>query len=220
MTICPKCGKEFLNVTKRKFCSRECANSRIHSEMTKKKISLSVSKNSKKGNCSHMYKIYLKNKNDYLQNPKYCPVCKNLIPYKRRKYITCSNDCKLKILGGYREKGGRGYNGHYKGFYCNSQWELGYVIFCLDHNIPIKRNKEFFIYEYKSKKYKYYPDFVINNILIEIKGYHQPLVDIKLSCVNKPIKILYQKDLQYVFDYIKEKYQKDKKHIYELYERV
>ena len=42
--------------------------------------------------------------------------------------------------GGYRQGSGRGKKGWYKGFFCDSSWELAYVIYCLDHNIDIKRN--------------------------------------------------------------------------------
>ena len=39
---CPKCGVEFQTKTNKKFCSRKCANSRVHSITTKNKISLSL----------------------------------------------------------------------------------------------------------------------------------------------------------------------------------
>ena len=54
---CQKCGKEYtLNITQKqfdngkykKFCSRSCANSRIHTEETKKKISNSLKQNKPK----------------------------------------------------------------------------------------------------------------------------------------------------------------------------
>ena len=117
---------------------------------------------------------------------------------------------------------GRGKKGWYKNIYCDSTYELAYIIYCLDHNIDIKRNEEYFIYEYKGKQHRYYPDFIVNNELIEIKGYHTDLVDIKLKSVNKPIKILYYDDMKYIFDYIEEKYhykvtQYNNK-LYELYE--
>lgn len=39
---CPKCKKEFNNTTNRTFCSRRCANSRVVSTETKKKIGLAL----------------------------------------------------------------------------------------------------------------------------------------------------------------------------------
>lgn len=169
----------------------------------------------------------------YIKNPKRCPVCNNAIPYEKRFRKTCSKECghilqlntwesnkdkHIYTSGGYRKGSGNSKHGYYKGFYCDSTYELAFLIYCLDHNIKIERNKEFFIYFYKGKKYKYYPDFIVNNKLIEIKGYHSELVDIKLKSVNKPIDILYNEDLEYVFEYIKNIYHKNKHQIKELYD--
>jgi predicted RNA-binding Zn-ribbon protein involved in translation (DUF1610 family) len=116
-------------------------------------------------------------------------------------------------------KTGRGKKGSYKGFWCSSTYELAYVIYCLDNNIDIKRNLTGFEYEFNGKKHKYYPDFIVNNEYIEIKGFWKPEVDIKASVVDKPIKILYPKDLQEVFLYIERKYNKSvDKNISDLYE--
>ena len=131
----------------------------------------------------------------------------------------------IKLKGNHHNdvnKTGKGKKGWYKGFFCSSTYELAYIIYCLDHNIDIKRNEEYFIYEYEGKQHRYYPDFIVNNELVEIKGYHTDLVDIKLKCVNKPIKILYYNDMKYIFDYIEEQYGYKittyKNKLYELYE--
>ena len=131
-----------------------------------------------------------------------------------------SETCKLnKKSGGYRHGSGRGKKGWYKGIFCDSQYELGYLIYCLDHNIPIQRNTEYYIYTYNGKQHKYLPDFLVNDELIEIKGYYQAINDIKLASVkNKKIKILYPKDLKFVSEYLLKKYNKDIDHVYMLYE--
>lgn len=61
---------------------------------------------------------------------------------------------KQKGLGGYVEGSGRGKKGRYKGFYCDSSWELAYVMYCLDHNICIERNtaKFEYVFEEQTKK--------------------------------------------------------------------
>ena len=42
---------------------------------------------------------------------------------------------------------------------------------------------------------------------VETKGYHSEIVDVKTACVtDRPIKVLYEKDLQYAFDWVKEHY--------------
>ena len=55
-------------------------------------------------------------------------------------------------LGGYVQGSGRGKKGWYKGFFCDSSWELAYVVYCLDHKINITRN---------TKKTKYVWDNVV-----------------------------------------------------------
>lgn len=134
--------------------------------------------------------------------------------------LKISNTCKKnKKSGGYRRGAGRGKKGWYKGFFCDSQYELGYIIYCLDHNIKIERNKKMYDYNYKGENHKYLPDFIIDNELIEIKGFYREVDDIKLASVtDKKIKILYTKDLKYVSDYLQEKYGLDIDHIFKMYE--
>lgn len=117
-------------------------------------------------------------------------------------------------------KTGRGKKGYYKGFYCASTYELAFVIYCLDHDINIKRYDGFYNYTYKGKQHRYYPDFIIDNTIYEIKGFWTELVDIKAAAVkDREIKILYRKDLKNIFDYIYEKYNKTvDKNISDLYE--
>ena len=54
----------------------------------------------------------------------------------------------------------------------DSSWELAVWIYCIDHNIPIIRNVfTHFTYEDAiNNKHDYYPDFMINGKLVEIKG--------------------------------------------------
>lgn len=160
-------------------------------ELTKKKISESL-KNS--GNSKHPQSLETRQK--------------------------ISKTCKKnKKSGGYRKGSGRGKKGWYKGFFCDSQYELGYVIYCLDHNIEIHRNTIFYPYIYKNEQHKYLPDFLVNDELVEIKGYKRDIDAVKLAAVtDKKITILYPKDLKYVSDYLKQTYNKDIDHIYVMYE--
>ena len=53
----------------------------------------------------------------------------------------------------------------------DSSWELATYIYCIDNNIPIIRLPiRFEYYDKNNKKHYYFPDFSINNELIEIKG--------------------------------------------------
>lgn len=119
-------------------------------------------------------------------------------------------------------KSGRGKKGSYKGFWCDSTYELAYIIYCIDHNISIIRNKEYFEYEYLGKKHRYYPDFIVDGELIEIKGFANgalPYKEQALKDSKRPYRILFPKDLQHVFQYIRETYNKEvNKNIEDLYE--
>ena len=116
--------------------------------------------------------------------------------------------------GGYRMGSGRGKKGWYKGFFCDSSWELAYVIYCLDHNIKIQRNTEKREYIWNDKYRTYIPDFVVENQLVEIKGYLSPQWEAKLR-YNPDVTVLYEKDLKHVFDYVIQNYGKDYIKLYE-----
>ena len=139
------------------------------------------------------------------------------IEQTRRKRISKSMK-RNPIAGGLRQGSGRGKKGWYKSFYCDSTYELVYVIYNLDHNISFKRCKRIYEYEYQGEKHKYYPDFELEDgSLIEIKGYVNGQVYAKLNSVkDRPIKMLTIKDLKYAFDYVKENYTYDK--LEDLYE--
>lgn len=227
--LCKNCGKEFTKKYSKwsngNFCCKHCARSYSSKEKIEE-LNILKSKIMKE-----------KYKNKYYKNPKICPICGNVIPYEKRKYKSCSNHCS-KLLGtmtkkylgsnlggGYRLNGHRkSYSGWYKGIWCDSTYELAYLIYCLDHDIDIKRCNESFEYEYEGKKHKYTPDFEINGELIEIKGYYSPIVDVKIKSVDKSIKILYYDDMKDIFNYVAKRYNKKvyntgQNNFYELYDK-
>lgn len=128
---------------------------------------------------------------------------------ERRQKISSTMKSK-ENCGGIRVGSGCGHKGWYKGFYCDSTYELAYIVYNLDHNIAFKRCPRtiFYLYEYKGRTYKYYPDFILpDGSLVEIKGYHSEVVDLKTQAVNdRLIKVLFGSELTYAFDYIKLKY--------------
>lgn len=110
--------------------------------------------------------------------------------------------------GGYRQGSGRGKKGWYHGIFCDSSYELAYVIYCIEHGIDIARNTEKRTYIYDNKTRIYIPDFIVNDEFIEIKGYVTEQWTAKHK-YNPDVKVLFENDLKYVFDYVKGKYGKD-----------
>ena len=233
--ICKQCGKEFTEKYSKwssgDFCCRQCANT-YSSNIKRNEINESLSKKLK--GKKYINGILFDLKIEYNKNPKICPICGNIIPYENHKHKTCSKKCGIKhmqmtmknkgqyTIGGYVPFSCRSHHGYYKGIYCDSTYELAYLIYCLDHNIDIKRCDESFEYEYDGKKHKYHPDFVVNGEIIEIKNYYREINDIKLKAVNRPIKILYYDDLKDIFEYISltynKKYNRHNNNFYELYD--
>ena len=217
--VCKNCGKTYYKAWtksgKSEFCCKECSKSfstLSKREEINKKISEALKGiSTQKGNIDVF--------DEYHRNPKKCPICGNDIPYEMRKRKTCSYECSLKLTaktnreigtykktGGYREGSGRSKSGYYKGFFCGSTYELVYYIYCKDHNINIERNEETFSYQWKGKTHTYLPDFITDEGLVEVKGYHTEQVDVKTASVNKPIKVLYLEDLEPMMKYIDETY--------------
>jgi hypothetical protein len=116
--------------------------------------------------------------------------------------------------GGYRQGSGRGKKGWYRGFFCDSSYELAYVIYCLDHKIDIKRNTEKRTYMWEGSLKNYIPDFIVDGRFVEIKGFKSEQWLAKLHA-NPDIEVLYCDDLKEVFDYVIEKYGKDFVNMYE-----
>lgn len=126
-----------------------------------------------------------------------------------------SKIAKERGLGGITEGGGRGMKGRYKGFWCDSSWELAYLIYCLDKNIDINRNTERFPYEYMGENQYYIPDFIVEGEYVEIKGYVTEKWKAKQKYFPHKLRVLYKKDLKKYIDYAVDKYGKDFTKLYE-----
>lgn len=127
---------------------------------------------------------------------------------------------KNGLSGGYRRGSGRGKKGWYKGFWCDSTYELAFVVYCLDHNITLSRNDERFLYQINGENHYYLPDFLMaDGSLVEIKGYITEEALRKVSAVKtKRIRVLFYKDIKYMVDYISERYMVSPNKLYELYD--
>ena len=128
---------------------------------------------------------------------------------------------KMALKAAGNTRGNRSKKGWYKGIYCGSTYELAYVIYNLDNNIPFTRCSRYYEYEYKDAIHRYFPDFELpDGTIIEIKGYHTELVDIKVAAVfDAPIKVFYLRDLKPCFEYVCKTYNVDMNSIHTLYDR-
>lgn len=225
LKICPKCNTT--HDKKGVFCCRSCSNSRMWSEEDKLRKSISaknsikvLNNNKRMGTERVIGNIHKRQKDPDNWETSFCIVCnKEFLKLKKNKRKTCSSKCAKQIRGGLRKNSGVSKSGWYKGFWLNSTYEIAYVYFHMKKEIPIKRCNDF--YKYKDPKSgqirKYYPDFIVNNQIIEIKGYHTHLVDIKAATCNA--KILYKDDLQHIFDFVEKDSGIKIKDLYKLYEK-
>ena len=116
---------------------------------------------------------------------------------------------------------GIGYKcGWYKDIWCDSSWELAFLIYNLEHGVDIKRNSDAFQYKDLSGIFHtYYPDFVIGDTYYEIKGKVTGITQLKIDAVcnsgHKIILITYSKIRKYL-SYAKNKYGKMFYNLYDL----
>ena len=88
----------------------------------------------------------------------------------RRKHISevMKNNPRA---GGVRHGSGRGKHGWYRGYWCDSSWELAMVIYWLEHGIKFNRCKETFDYMVDNIHHSYHPDFILDTgEIVEVKG--------------------------------------------------
>jgi hypothetical protein len=135
-------------------------------------------------------------------------------PHTEETKQRLSEVAKERKLGGYVQGSGRGKKGWYKGFFCDSSWELAYVVYCLEHNIDIKRNTKKRQYIWQGVVKNYIPDFIVQGTITEVKGFKTEQWLAKLEA-NPDVKVLYETDLEPVLEYVKNKYGKDFISLYE-----
>lgn len=133
----------------------------------------------------------------------------------------CSRKCAdvgrdLSRAGGYRQRGGRGKQGWYKGIFCGSSWELAWVIFQLEHGVNFSRNDEGFQYIYQGVSHKYYPDFLMTDgEYVEVKGYNSPQWEAKRMQFPHKLSVIDKVGIRPYLNYVVEKYGDDFTRLYE-----
>lgn len=158
-------------------------------------------------NCFH--KLTRKTKTIRVQT---CDVCGNNYT-NRHMTKTCSKECKSILLSKTRKQqiadgkissfGGRCKKIWYKSsmagrISCDGSWELAFAKWCDEHKIPFKRNRIGFKYwrSDKNREANYFPDFVIGDLYIEVKGYETELDREKWSQFPFQLLVLRKKQIK------------------------
>lgn len=129
-----------------------------------------------------------------------------------------SETAKLnKKSGGYRLGSGRGKKGWYHGYFCDSSWELAFVIYNLEHNISFERNKQQFSYTFNGEQHNYIPDWKIENDFVEIKGYWTEQWQAKLDQFPKEenLRVITKVEMKPYLEYVRSKYGRNFISLYE-----
>lgn len=218
--ICEKCNNSFKVTKPRKnfrgkniprFCSRVCANSRIQT------VEMNNARRDKLRGVSTGHSPFKGvEKTQRIMRECANPKCEHAFRILASSDVKYCKQCSPLFNGGYRNGSGRAKHGYYKGIYCGSTYELVWVIYNLEHDIQFQRFPG--LIEYDGTKY--IPDFLIGNMIHEIKGYCDELNVAKKCEVARmngyDIVVEYKKDIQYMFDYVENKYKTKK--FYELYD--
>jgi hypothetical protein len=209
--LCKECSKQIEYKNKENdFCSHCCAMTYIQRENPRK-----MSEKQKK-----ILSIKLKEywgKNPIPKIKIKCKLCNKefeVINYYKNKRRFCSRKCASKgkdnsNCGGFRGYAGNGgKHGWYKGYYCQSSWELAWVIYNLDNDIKFKRNTRGFECFYDKKVHKFYPDFYLEDLktFVEIKGRIRNDDVEKIKQFKENLIVLYKKEMKPILNYVIQKY--------------
>lgn len=157
-----------------------------------------------------------------VENPLQSKVIQSKISSNRHKFTADNNpmyneNIKDKIIKCRKPK----YI--YDNIKFDSATELYFFIYQKENGADIERADVCFDYAFNNKTHQYYPDFVVNNELVEIKGsqflgengeWRNPyspecssLLESKHKCaLNNNVKILYSEDCKMFEEWVKEKY--------------
>jgi hypothetical protein len=127
-----------------------------------------------------------------------------------------SEIARRRGLGGYERGSGRGKKGWCRGHWCDSTYELVFVVYALDHEIEFERNLELFPYEFEGRVQRWIPDFrLADGTYVEIKGYLSPQALAKFEFFYRPLLVLARAELQDMFEYVWRTYGRNLVQLYE-----
>lgn len=219
MNKCLQCDKPLDNIN-RKFCCNSCSatysnSRRIITQQQKNKISQTQKRKILEGTFVTKDSLLI------IKNCKFCQKNFTVRPSEIDR-LYCTNKCYLDDpnkpthSGGYRKGSGNGKHGWYKGYWCDSSYELAFVIYNLDHNIKFERNKQGFEYEWKGKNHLYYPDFILEDgSYIEIKGFWTEQHEVKIKSFPNKLTVYFKDDIKPILEYVISKYGTDYVKLYE-----
>lgn len=226
-----------------KFCSSSCAHSYSAKHVNPKNIKTGMKKSTKTriikcSRCGKDVKVSGSVSNILCEECKAksvknltgkCMVCGKEIPFNRK--TCCKEHAKILRIqtyketqkkrhttGGKRHGSGRGKKGWYKGYYCDSTWELAWIIYQLDHNVKFERYTNWFPYEFNGESRKYYPDFIMEDgSFSEIKGYVNLEWQAKLDAFpkDKILHVYYKDEMRPIFDYVVKTYGNEWMYMYD-----
>ena len=218
-----------------KFCQKECKNknSLIQHEVRCKlnensiKVSRSPLAGAKKG-CTPWNKGLSGHlSQETIEKLKIAgtkSIGKSLDPIKEleRKQKISNTMKKNPLCGGLRIGSGRGIKGYYNGIWCDSSWELAWVLYAIDNNIKFERNTKKFKYIFDNNNHYYIPDFYLieNDSYVEIKG-RRAFDDLdiktktKIITFSKKLEVLYYKEMIPILEYVKFKHGSDFINLYD-----
>ena len=99
----------------------------------------------------------------------------------------------------------------YKGINFDSGWELAYYIWLVDNNLNFEYHpQDYFIYQSEDGEHRYQPDFLVENLYVEIKSKYflekKEYLD-KINFIkNNNIKIITEPEIYFYLDYVKDNY--------------
>ena len=237
----PKCKQHFTweQHANSEFCSKSCATSYSSQHVDPENIRRGMNRfnwTMKQLACKHCGKlVYVKAgastvvcNECIMQNDSYtnvCKICGKHFNARCRRKTCCKEHAKLLRIqsfklkqkyfhtcGGKRIHSGRGKQGRYHGIWCDSSWELAWVIYQEEHHIKFKKYHGYFEYEFDGKTHKYYPDFEFEDgTIVEIKGYWSKQWQAKLDQLpkDKRLLILGKNEMIPILEYVKTKYGDD-----------
>jgi hypothetical protein len=106
--------------------------------------------------------------------------------------------------------------GRYKRYWCDSSYELAFVIYALDEGMWFERNWNSFPYTFEGRERRWIPDFRLKDgTYLEIKGYTSPQAEAKFAAFSHGLIIVKWENMKFVFEHVVKKYGRDFIRLYE-----